>query len=177
MNMQYKLLYEFSNPLNNLNAEAFMMTEKKSLPFQGCTMTTFSAITMHYSRYRIVYPEVGCKTSRGLIMLQTWELIFLIDICHWYVFLLHLLVFRSWISSGALLSKVSGISSCHHPGTANQEVLWSASSCTWHTNDSFAILKVCIIYFPFMQQKLCFHVAINYDRNYYSFSFILKITF
>jgi hypothetical protein len=60
-------------------------------------MATFSAMTMHYSRFRIAYPEVECKTSRGVIILQTRELIFLIDI---YVigtfFMLHICFFRSW---------------------------------------------------------------------------------
>jgi hypothetical protein len=41
-------------------------------------MATFSAMTMHYSRFHIVYPEVGSKTSICVIMLQTQELIFLI---------------------------------------------------------------------------------------------------
>jgi hypothetical protein len=60
-------------------------------------MATFSALTMHYSRFRIAYPELECKTSRGVIMLQTRELIFLIDI---YVigtfFYVAYLFFRSW---------------------------------------------------------------------------------
>jgi hypothetical protein len=58
-------------------------------------MATVSAMTMHYSRFRIAYPEVECKTSRGVIMLQTRELIFLIDICHWYIFYVAYSFFRS----------------------------------------------------------------------------------
>jgi hypothetical protein len=68
-------------------------------------MATFPAMTMHYSRFHIVYPEVGSKTSicdnvtnSGINLSYNGTF-----------FMLHVLVFRSWISSG------------HHPGMSNQE--------------------------------------------------------
>jgi hypothetical protein len=74
-------------------------------------MATFSAMTMNYSIFHIVYPEVRCKTSMCDNVTNSG-----INLFYWYMslihfFMFHILVFRSWISSG------------HHPGMSNQEAL------------------------------------------------------